>query len=68
MRAVGQSADSILREAEETSTKQHLRDQTEQARALGIFGAPSFTIGRELFWGNDRLGDAIGCAASGGLG
>jgi 2-hydroxychromene-2-carboxylate isomerase len=21
----------------------------------GIFGAPSFTIGDELFWGNDRL-------------
>jgi 2-hydroxychromene-2-carboxylate isomerase len=48
--------------------KQQLRTQTDQARALGIFGAPSFVVGRELFWGNDRLGDAIACAGLGGLG
>jgi 2-hydroxychromene-2-carboxylate isomerase len=27
--------------------------------ALGIFGAPSFVSGTELFWGNDRLEDAL---------
>jgi 2-hydroxychromene-2-carboxylate isomerase len=32
----------------------------EQARSLGIYGAPSFTTGAgELFWGNDRLGQAL---------
>jgi 2-hydroxychromene-2-carboxylate isomerase len=25
----------------------------------GIFGAPSFVIGKEIFWGNDRLEDAL---------
>jgi len=42
-----------------------LRAQTERAAALGIFGAPSFLVGDELFWGNDRLEDALEWAASG---
>ncbi|MEO0786484.1 MAG: 2-hydroxychromene-2-carboxylate isomerase, partial [Pseudomonadota bacterium] len=28
----------------------------------GLFGAPSFTVGEELFWGDDRLEDAIAWA------
>jgi len=33
--------------------------ETDAARQLGIFGSPTFAIGQELFWGDDRLGDAI---------
>ena len=29
------------------------------AMALKIFGAPTFLVGDEMFWGNDRLDDAI---------
>ena len=32
---------------------------TEEALAKGIFGAPSFSVGNEIFWGDDRLEDAI---------
>ena len=32
---------------------------TAEARALGIFGVPTFVVGKELFWGDDRLDDAI---------
>jgi 2-hydroxychromene-2-carboxylate isomerase len=32
---------------------------TEEARRLGIFGSPTFAIGCELFWGDDRLADAL---------
>ena len=46
-------------------TRRALREQTERAQALGIFGAPSFVVGGELYWGNDRLGDAIAKAALG---
>jgi 2-hydroxychromene-2-carboxylate isomerase len=47
--------------------KQRLRENTEQAQALGLFGAPSFRVGDalsgyELFWGNDRLDDALAWA------
>jgi hypothetical protein len=33
--------------------------ETDLARDLGIFGSPTFVVGRELFWGDDRLEDAI---------
>lgn len=32
---------------------------TDTARELGIFGSPTFVVGREIFWGDDRLDDAI---------
>jgi hypothetical protein len=40
-------------------TKERLRGQTEEAERRGIFGAPTFAVGDELFWGNDRLEDAL---------
>ena len=33
--------------------------ETDAARSLGILGSPTFAVGRELFWGDDRLDDAI---------
>ncbi len=41
-----------------------LRQQTEDAIKNGVFGAPSFQVGAELFWGNDRLEHAIDWALS----
>src|SRR2546425_107439 len=37
--------------------------ETERAIALGSFGAPTAVVGDELFWGNDRLEDALAWAA-----
>jgi 2-hydroxychromene-2-carboxylate isomerase len=42
-----------------------LRADNDEAIALGIFGAPSFVVGRELFWGTDRLADALAWATAG---
>jgi 2-hydroxychromene-2-carboxylate isomerase len=42
--------------------KDRLKAQTGEAIARGVFGAPSFTVGDELFWGNDRLEDALAWA------
>jgi 2-hydroxychromene-2-carboxylate isomerase len=48
--------------------KEKLRDETAQAADLGIFGAPSFVAeDGELFWGNDRLEDALDWAVRGTL-
>jgi len=44
-------------------SKDTLKAQTAEAQALGIFGAPSFVANGELFWGNDRLREAISHAA-----
>jgi 2-hydroxychromene-2-carboxylate isomerase len=39
--------------------KDRLRASTDEARRLGVFGAPNFVIHGELFFGQDRLEDAI---------
>ncbi len=40
-------------------SKQRLRDHAQRAIEFGIFGAPSFVVGEELLWGNDRVEDAL---------
>jgi 2-hydroxychromene-2-carboxylate isomerase len=52
----------LLARADSELVKAALRAQTEQAQRLGIFGAPSFVVGDELFWGGDRLEHALGWA------
>jgi 2-hydroxychromene-2-carboxylate isomerase len=59
LKELGLSAGTILAQAQAEPMKQRLRDQTEQARCRGIFGAPTFFVGTEMFWGNDRLDDAL---------
>ena len=57
----GQEAqiDRILAFSENEETVQELDRMTEEARALGLFGSPSFVVGTEVFWGDDHLEDAI---------
>lgn len=55
-------AEALIAEAQSPANKQALRAQTEQATALGIFGAPTFLVDGEMFWGNDRLDDALAWA------
>ncbi|MBC3916990.1 2-hydroxychromene-2-carboxylate isomerase [Undibacterium sp. CY18W] len=52
-------AADILKQALSDENKLKLRRQTETAMTKGIFGAPSFFVGDEMFWGNDRLDDAL---------
>jgi 2-hydroxychromene-2-carboxylate isomerase len=53
---------ALLTEAQSPEAKAELRLQTERASQLDVFGAPSFLVARELFWGNDRLEDALSWA------
>ena len=52
-------ASSILESATVQKNKDKLRAQTKLSADKGIFGAPTFVVGEEIFWGNDRLEDAI---------
>ena len=57
------NADTVLASAVSPENKAALRAQTETAQALGIFGAPTFvTTGGEIFWGDDRLEQALSWA------
>jgi 2-hydroxychromene-2-carboxylate isomerase len=55
-------ADAALAAAGSEEVKEALKAQTAEAQARGLFGAPSFTVGDELFWGNDRLEAALAWA------
>jgi 2-hydroxychromene-2-carboxylate isomerase len=57
--ATGEPAAALIERAETDEAKGRLRARTEEAQRLGIFGAPSFIVAGELFWGNDRLDDAL---------
>lgn len=59
LKKVGANADEILQNTSNEEVKDRLRKQTERAALLGIFGAPSFIVNEELFWGDDRLEDAL---------
>jgi len=49
----------LIDQAQSEPIKLRLRQETDAARAKGIFGAPTFFVGTEMFWGNDRLDDAL---------
>lgn len=53
--AGGLDGDALVAQSTEESTKTALRTRTDEAVALGVFGAPSFVVGDLLFWGQDRL-------------
>ena len=57
--ALGKDAKAVFGRAQSPENKDGLRQQTEEAQRRGIFGAPSFFAGEELFWGDDRLEIAI---------
>ena len=50
-------ADSLIAASQQADVKQALVDQTSQAFERGVFGAPTFFVGKEMFFGKDRLRD-----------
>jgi 2-hydroxychromene-2-carboxylate isomerase len=58
---LGLAAAELLRPAQLDANKSRLRAATEEAQRRGVFGAPTFFVGEEMFWGNDRLDDAVAC-------
>jgi 2-hydroxychromene-2-carboxylate isomerase len=65
LKALGLPVSDLLSAAQTDENKRHLREQTDEARWRGVFGAPTFFIGTEMFWGDDRLEDALSFATRG---
>ncbi len=63
---LGVDAPAVLAEAVTPENKLRLRENTERAEALGIFGAPNCVTRGELFFGQDRISDAIDWAVGKG--
>lgn len=56
---LGVAAERVLELAASPAIKERLRAHTAEAERSGIFGAPTFQVGEELFWGQDRLIQAL---------
>jgi 2-hydroxychromene-2-carboxylate isomerase len=63
LHALDLPADGLIETATSDPNKLALRQQNDRAGELGVFGAPNFVVDGELFWGNDRLEDALAWAA-----
>lgn len=49
----------VIARAEAAENKDRLRTRTKFAHKRGIFGAPTLLFGEEMFWGDDRIEDAL---------
>jgi len=65
---IGQDKSRVLKCAGAPDLEVAYLKQTESAQCSGIFGSPSFIVAGELFWGDDRLEDAISWARKAGRG
>lgn len=67
LREIGQDPGRVIPAANHDSIGRALEAATAEARQLKIFGAPTFVTRGELFWGDDRLEDAVAWHTSGTL-
>ena len=59
LQEIGQDPNRVISLAKSNDTDDAYNAATDRARNLGIFGSPTFVVGKEIFWGDDRLEDAI---------
>ena len=66
LKMAGQDPGRVISFASSEVVERRYAKATDEDRTLSIFGAPSFVVGREVFWGDDRLEDAIAWASQSG--
>jgi 2-hydroxychromene-2-carboxylate isomerase len=54
---------ALLKAVETKAVKEALREATDRAGDLGVEGVPAVVVDGEVFWGDDRLEDAVEAAA-----
>ena len=64
LREIDQDPERLLELAADATIAKASLSQTEQAQSKRIFGSPSFIVDGELFWGDDRLEDAVNWSLS----
>jgi 2-hydroxychromene-2-carboxylate isomerase len=59
LREIGQDAARVIALARSDEAGRAYDAATDEARSLGVFGAPTFVTRGEVFWGDDLLEDAV---------
>ena len=67
LKEAGQDPARVVPLAEAERIGQVYAAATDEARRLGLFGSPTFAVAGELFWGDDRLDDALAWFRHGSL-
>jgi len=63
LRELGKAPEDIIARANSEAVRALYDSETDVARKLGVFGVPTFAVGREIFWGDDRLEQALAWAS-----
>src|SRR5690606_12304269 len=53
---VGLDAAALVAAADDPAHQQTLDENWKLAETQGVIGVPTFVVGEEIFWGNDRIG------------
>jgi 2-hydroxychromene-2-carboxylate isomerase len=56
---LGKDPEAVVSLANSQEIRDRYDSETSVARSMGIFGSPTFAVGDEIFWGDDRLEDAL---------
>jgi 2-hydroxychromene-2-carboxylate isomerase len=67
-RRVGMDTGELEARLSDPEVKGALRDATDDALAMGVFGVPTVLVGEQLFWGDDRLAEAAEAAGTASAG
>jgi 2-hydroxychromene-2-carboxylate isomerase len=59
----GLDPEELDRAVQTLDVKEALKANTAEAASFGVSGVPSFLVGDEVFWGDDRLDDALASIA-----
>jgi 2-hydroxychromene-2-carboxylate isomerase len=59
LQRLGKDPDTVVSRANSQEIRDKYESETNLAREMGIFGSPTFATGKEIFWGDDRLEDAL---------
>lgn len=54
---------ALLKAVQTETVKGGLREATDRAAELGVIGVPSVAVGEEVFWGDDRIEEAVAAAS-----
>jgi 2-hydroxychromene-2-carboxylate isomerase len=57
--SLGRDPQQCIGDASQDGVARDYATATDRARQLGVFGSPTFVVGQEIFWGDDRLEDAL---------
>jgi 2-hydroxychromene-2-carboxylate isomerase len=67
LRRIGQDPTRVHEKAQSSEIAEALAVETLNARDMGVFGSPTFVVNEEVFWGDDRLDDAVSWCKHGQL-